>query len=175
MSGALPLGLWQAMDRNFVDQDLWLASYTEEYEALLQENTMDIIDHEEYLRLRNKCGDSLPTMCVFCIEKVAQGRPIRAKSRIVVLGNLDTTPWTKGDCFAPVVGQAFVCLLVSKAVEQRHVLKQADSSLRKRSWWFVHPLLVLFLLRAHTGASVKRCMASAAALLIGMTLLRSFW
>jgi hypothetical protein len=84
-----PPGLCQAMDLNFVDRDLWLASYTEEYEALLQENTMDIIDHEEYPRLHDKCDNSLPTMCLLSIKKDTQGRPVRAKYRIVVLGNLE--------------------------------------------------------------------------------------
>jgi hypothetical protein len=56
-------------------------------------------------------------MCVLVIKKDSEGRPIGAKSRIVVLGNLESTPWTKVDCFALVVAHA----------ENRRILKQADA------------------------------------------------
>jgi hypothetical protein len=66
-------------------------------------------------------------MCVFVVKKDSEGRPVRAKNRIVVLCNPESTPWTKGDCFAPVVTQSATRLLVSMAVENRRILKQADA------------------------------------------------
>ena len=52
--------------------------------------------------------------------------PVRAKSRIVVLGNHEDRDWSKSDRFAPVLRSDSLRLLVSLAVEQRRVLKQGD-------------------------------------------------
>jgi hypothetical protein len=87
-----PTTLRHALDPTSIDRDIWLASYTEEFNSLLAENVMETISHSEYLALRDKCGHALPTMCVLCVKKDSMGRPSRAKSRIVVLGNLDRPP-----------------------------------------------------------------------------------
>jgi hypothetical protein len=42
-------------------------------------------------------------MAVLTVKTDSQGNPVRAKSCIVVLDNQETTPWSKTDCFAPVV------------------------------------------------------------------------
>ena len=52
--------------------------------------------------------------------------PHRAKIRIVMLGNLEMTPWTKTECYAPTVPQAVVRLLASDAVVKGRLIKQAD-------------------------------------------------
>jgi hypothetical protein len=65
-------------------------------------------------------------MAVLTIKTDGQGDPVRAKSRIVVLGNQETTPWSKTDCFAPVISAPVVRLLAALAVRHRTVLKQGD-------------------------------------------------
>eukprot|EP00957_Ditylum_brightwellii_P120704 9206697-Ditylum_brightwellii.AAC.1 len=60
------------------------------------------------------------------LKKDKHGRPVRAKSRIVVLGNLEQHSWEKGKVYAPVITQPQVCLLISLAVSHKRVLKQAD-------------------------------------------------
>jgi hypothetical protein len=62
-------------------------------------------------------------MCVFTVKKDSSGRPLRAKSRIVVLSNKDPTEWTKADCFAPVVSLPVVRMLTALAVQQKRTLK----------------------------------------------------
>jgi len=68
-------------------------------------------------------------MCVFTVKKDSSGRPLRAKSCIVVLSNKDPTEWTKADCFAPVVSLPVVRMLTALAVQQKRTLKQADCKL----------------------------------------------
>jgi hypothetical protein len=68
-------------------------------------------------------------MCVFTVKKDSHGRPHRAKSCIVVLGNKDPTEWSKADCFAPVVSLPVVRMLTALAVQHKRTLKQGDCKL----------------------------------------------
>ncbi len=52
--------------------------------------------------------------------------PLRAKSRIVVLGNHEDPVWTKSKKYAPVLRPDTMRLMVGMAVERRHTLKQGD-------------------------------------------------
>ena len=123
-----PTHLWRALDPNFSDRDVWQQSYDEEFDSLVDEGTFKVITKAQYtLILRRTKKPALPTMCVllFKLEGTTL-RPHRAKSRIVVLGNLETTVWAKSDVYAPVVSQSVVRLLASEAVGKHRVLKQAD-------------------------------------------------
>jgi hypothetical protein len=52
----------------------------------------------EYRALREKgAPKAIPTMCVLTIKKDEQLMPLRAKSRIVVLGNRKTRDWSKSN------------------------------------------------------------------------------
>ncbi len=64
-------------------------------------------------------------MCTFTV-KCTYGVPTRAKSQIVVLGNHDPRPWTKSDCFSPVVSIPMVRFLASMAVHNKRTLKQGN-------------------------------------------------
>jgi hypothetical protein len=68
---------------------------------------------------------AIPSMCTFTVKKT-NGVPIRAKSRIVVLGNLDPRPWSKSDCFSPVVSLPMVRLFTALAVHNKRTIKQGD-------------------------------------------------
>ena len=65
-------------------------------------------------------------MCVLTIKKDNNLLPLRAKSRIVVLGNLKERLWSKTDRFAPVLRQDSLHFLTSLAVEKRRALRQGD-------------------------------------------------
>ena len=65
-------------------------------------------------------------MCVLVIKTDENGHPDRAKSRIVVLGNLEARTWDKHERAAPVLKYSSLRLLVSSAVERKRKLKQAD-------------------------------------------------
>jgi hypothetical protein len=64
-------------------------------------------------------------MCTFTVKRT-NGVPTRAKSQIVVLGNHDPRPWTKSDCFSPVVSIPMVRFLASMAVHNKRTLKQGN-------------------------------------------------
>ena len=52
--------------------------------------------------------------------------PLRAKSRIVVLGNREHHDWSKNNCFAPVLCFDSIRFLVSMSTQHRRALKQGD-------------------------------------------------
>jgi hypothetical protein len=66
-------------------------------------DTFYIISEEEYQRLKRAHGVcAIPSMCTFVV-KHTNWVPTRAKSHVVVLGNLEQGSWTKADCFSPVI------------------------------------------------------------------------
>ena len=65
-------------------------------------------------------------MCVLTIKKDKNLRPLRAKSRIVVLRNHEDRVWKKSDKFAPVLRQDSLCFLTGIAVASRRPLCQGD-------------------------------------------------
>ncbi len=67
----------------------------------------------------------MPSMCTFTI-KHTYGVPIHVKSHIVVLGNFELQPWTKNDCFSPVVSIPMVRLLTALAVHKKYTIKHGD-------------------------------------------------
>ena len=57
-----------------------------------------MITEKEYQHLLKKHGvHAIPNMAVLTVKFDGHGDPVRAKARIVVLGNLDKTEYTKGD------------------------------------------------------------------------------
>jgi len=64
--------------------------------------------------------------CVFLLVKKTNGVPTRAKSQIVALDNFDPRPWSKSDCFSPVVSIPMVRLLTTLAVQNKRTVKQGD-------------------------------------------------
>ncbi len=65
-------------------------------------------------------------MCVLVIKTDEHGQPDCAKSRIVVLGNLEGRTWGKHECAAPVLKYSSLRLMVSAAIARHRKLKQAD-------------------------------------------------
>eukprot|EP00804_Cyclotella_cryptica_P002399 CCRYP_004096-RA/>CCRYP_004096-RA protein AED:0.22 eAED:0.22 QI:0/0/0/1/0/0/3/0/917 len=86
------------------------------------------ITKKQYLLLkRSGCiGKALPSMCVLVIKPDKDGYPVRAKSRIVVLGNFEDHYYSKSQRYAPVLKYSSLCLLCSKAVGEKCILKQGD-------------------------------------------------
>jgi hypothetical protein len=129
---SFPLGsVGKALHPTNSDSAIWHASYKEEYDGLSGKDTYDIIDNIEYNRLSHAAGGkgSILSMCVFTVKKGSKGHPVRAKSRIVVLGNKDPTKWTNADCFAPVVSFSIICFMTALVVKHRRTLKQGNCKL----------------------------------------------
>ncbi len=74
----------------------------------------------------NGAPHAIPTMCVLSIKKDKMLNLLRAKSRIVVLGNHEDCIWLKPEKYAPVLWPDMLRLLVSMAFKRRCTLKQGD-------------------------------------------------
>ena len=81
-------------------------------------DTFKVITLEQYRRLRlDGAPQAIPSMCVLVIKTDEHGKPDRAKSRIVVLGNLEARTWDKHERAAPVMKYSSLRLMVSSAIE----------------------------------------------------------
>ena len=126
---APPSGLAKGLSPTNPDAAIWKAAYDEEYDGLRGFNTFVEIKEADYKQLLNKHGDkckAISTMNLFTIKKDKEGNPICAKSRIVVLGNLEQWIWDWEEKYAPVIQSASNRLLVSMAVNDGRIMKQGD-------------------------------------------------
>ena len=124
-----PPNLRKALHESNKDHNVWKDAYNEDYSGLKRLDTFTEIDEKEYqklLKLHGKDIEAIPTMNLFTIKKDKEGNPIRAKSRIVVLGNHEQRTWTREDRYAPVLSSSAARLLVSMAVDDGCYLKQGD-------------------------------------------------
>jgi len=93
MSLGAPGSNIKAFHKNNPDKAVWLESYSEKYDDLTSNSMFDIISEEEFKSLQKCYGiRANPSMCIFTV-KHNNGIPSRAKSRIVVLGNLEQKSW----------------------------------------------------------------------------------
>jgi deoxyuridine 5'-triphosphate nucleotidohydrolase len=108
------------------DKATWDAAYKSEYDGLQNIDTWQTITEQEYEDMKHLYKGIMPTMAISTIKYDGQGNPIRAKYRIVALGNLDPHAWTKQDCFAPVMSQLELRLLTALAVRKKCIPKTGD-------------------------------------------------
>jgi hypothetical protein len=124
-----------SMRKDYVDHPIWMDSYTEEYVSLRDQTTFFTLTWEEYERKYSHVK-IIPSMNVQTIKKDEEGVPVRAKSRIVALGNHEDTLWEPGDVHAPVIWKESDRLLTTIAVNMGRTQKQGDC---KNA--FLHPTL----------------------------------
>ena len=68
--------------------------------------------------IRQQTGkQAIPSMGVLTIKLDGHGNPDHAKSCIVVLGNHETTQWSKSDCFTPIVSAPVIHLMAALAIK----------------------------------------------------------
>ena len=111
------------------DKEIWKAAYEEEYTGLSELDVFTTITEHEYQELVRIHGDdavAIPTMNLFTVKNDKEGNPVRAKSRIVALGNLERRIRSREDRYAPVLNSISSRLLLSMAVEDGCRLKQGD-------------------------------------------------
>jgi hypothetical protein len=89
-----PVTLRKAMNSKFADHQVWLDSHREEHDGLVGMETMDVLSSSQHKNLKN-APKAVPTMCVLMVKTNENNRPVCAKSRIVVLGNLEDREWTR--------------------------------------------------------------------------------
>lgn len=116
LTSECPPSLLKALAEKHPDRDIWLESYFEEKRSIQSMNTYEKLTLAEYRELRkNGAPKALPSMCVLTVKKDKDFNPVRAKSRIVVLGNHELTPWEKHETYAPVLQSESIRLLTSIA------------------------------------------------------------
>ncbi len=97
-----PPSLLKALADTHSNREIWLESFFEEKHGIQSLDTYTKITLGEYHALREKGAPrAIPTMCVLTIKKDEHLRPLRAKSRIVVLGNHEDRPWSKSNNLLP--------------------------------------------------------------------------
>ena len=124
-----------SMRKEYIDHDIWDDSYTEEYVGIRDKKTFSSLTWDDY---QSKYRDIkiIPSMCVQTVKNDEVGVPLRAKSRIVALGNHEDTIWEAGDLYAPVIRKESDRLLTSIAVNMGRTQKQGDCKTA-----FLHPTL----------------------------------
>ena len=65
-------------------------------------------------------------MCVLVMKNDKYGKPLRAKSQIVVLGDSEDHLYQKYQVYAPVLKYISLRLLTAKAVGSKQILQQGD-------------------------------------------------
>jgi hypothetical protein len=100
-----PPSLAKALHPSNLDRETWLRSYNEEKGGLAKLYVFERINTKTYLALKRsgRIGKALPSMCVLVIKTDNDGKPNRAKSRIVVLGNFEDRIYEKSQRYAPVL------------------------------------------------------------------------
>jgi hypothetical protein len=125
LADGIPRSFRQSLKKGSPDRQVWLDSYAEEYGGLRELETFTVITKELYEEKYSHIT-VLPSMVVQTIKHDEVGNPVRAKTRVVALGNYETTPWKRSETHAPVLQKSSSRLLTSLAVEKGRVEQQGD-------------------------------------------------
>ena len=100
-----PPYLCKALDSSNPDRQVWIDLYKEEKQGITNHEFYEKISKNQYLALRRagKIPKSIPSMCVLVVKNDKDGKKLRAKSRIVVLGNFKDRLYQKSQRYAPVL------------------------------------------------------------------------
>ena len=103
-------------------------SYEEEKQAPIDHEFYEKISKNQYLALRraSMIPKAIPSMCVLVVKNEKYGKPLRAKSRIVVLGNFEDRLYQKSKRYDPVLKYSSLRLRTAKAVGDNRIIQQGD-------------------------------------------------
>ena len=103
-------------------------SYKEENQGLINHEFYEKISENQYLSLRRagKIPKVIPSMCFLVVKNNKDGKPLRPKYRIVVLGNFEDRLYQKSQRYAPVFKYSSLRLLTAKAVGDKRILQQGE-------------------------------------------------
>jgi hypothetical protein len=120
-----PRSFRQSLQKDNLDHQVWLDLYAEEYGGIRELETFTVLTCAKY-DAKYSHVTILPSMVVQRIKHDEIGNPVRAKTRVVALGNYETTPWKKSETHAPVLQKSSSRLLTSLTVEKGRIKKQGD-------------------------------------------------
>ena len=97
-----PSYLCKDLDTSNPDRQVWMDSYKEEKQDLIDHEFYEKISKNQYLALKRagKIPNAIPSMCVLVVKKKQYGKPLRAKYQIVVLGNFGDRLYQKFQHYA---------------------------------------------------------------------------
>ena len=103
-------------------------SYKEEKKGLIDHEVYEKISKNQYLALRRAgtIPKEIPSICVLVVKNDKDGKPLRAKSRVVVSGNFEDRLNQKSQRYAPVLKYSSLRLLTAKSVVYKWILQQGD-------------------------------------------------
>ena len=111
------------------DNKIWNSAYDGEIDGLQGLEVFTEIttaEYLEYVRKHDDAAQAIPTMNLFTIKPDINEDPTQAKSRIIVLGNLEKQIWSQENRYTPVLSAPTARLLTSMAVGDGRQLKQGD-------------------------------------------------
>ena len=120
--------LLKYLDHSNPDCQVWLDSYDDEKNDLIDHGVYDKISKIQYIELKRagKIPKAIPSMCVLLVKNEKYGKPLRAMSRIAVLGNFEERIYQNAQRNAPVLKYKFLRLITAKSVGDKIILHQGD-------------------------------------------------
>ena len=111
-----PPSLCKALDHSNSDHQSWLNSYDNGKQGIIDHDIYYNISKSQYLSLKQveKIPKSIPSMCSLVVKNDKDVKPLRAKSRIVVIGNFEDIICQKSQSYAPVLKYSYLHILTSK-------------------------------------------------------------
>ena len=107
---------------------VWLDSYNEEKQGIIDHEVNNKISKSQYFALKRagKIPKAIPFMCALVMKNNKDGKPLRAKSRIVVLGKFEDRLYQKSQRYAPFLKYISFLIITSNAVGYKRILQQGD-------------------------------------------------
>jgi hypothetical protein len=125
MSEGTPRSFQQFMSKNCPDRKIWIESYLDEVEGLKEQDTYIVINEKEH-HTNYPEVQVIPSMSVQTVKQDDRGDPVRAKTRVVALGNFEDIVWEKSNKYTLVLRDESSQLMTSMAVENGRREKQGD-------------------------------------------------
>ena len=124
---AQPLSVKPSIPQTLTEKSGWIHT-SKKSKVLFEHEVYEKISKNQYpaLRRAGKIPTAIPSMCVLVVKNYKYGKPLRAKSRILVLGNFEDSLYQNPQRYAPVLKYISLCLLKSKAVGDKRILQQGD-------------------------------------------------
>ena len=121
-----PPSLFKYLDHSRPDCQAWLDSYNKEKQGIIYHEVYGKISKIQYLALKRSGNipKAIPSLCVLVVKNDKDGKPLCAKSHIVVLGNFEDQIYQKSQRYAPVLRYSSFCLLTAKSISDKHILQQ---------------------------------------------------
>ena len=121
-----PTSLLKALDHCNPDLQVRINSFDEGKQGLIDHAVYEKISKSQYLALKRagKTPEAIPSMCALVVKNDKDRKPLCAKSHIVVLGHFEDRLYQNSHRYAPVIKYSFLCLLTTKSVRRKVMLRQ---------------------------------------------------